>query len=105
MSRGNKTFLLGILGAAIAWFLGTYLVGIAELTHTTAAGVVDMADPYAISKAVNDPTFTATLSWGTLKLTGLYWALAFPLLLAFGVFIAIVLLSFVTRPRNDRQYR
>lgn len=79
MISNKKRLLVAIAAAVFAWLGGTWLVGVADEQYLTAAGVVDMSDPFVIERAIMDPTFTATLSWGSITLQGLYWSFAFHL--------------------------
>ena len=96
---GNKYFLFAIAGAIGAWLAGTSLVGMAEERHYTASGSVDMLDPHAIGSAMADPAFTASLTWGSFTLTGMYWALFLPLAMAAFTFVVVIVIS---RLRCDR---
>ncbi|HSE01489.1 MAG TPA: hypothetical protein VLB72_12215 [Burkholderiales bacterium] len=100
ISPGLKTTLVAIISAVVAWALGIWLVGIADVTYLTAEGVVNMTDPNAVSAAVNDPTFTSTTAWGGLKLEGLHWPFVLPYLLAGVTFLSVITFWFATRHRK-----
>jgi hypothetical protein len=104
MSRGSKYFLLALGGGVFAWVLGVMLIGYADVRYFTSSGVVDMLDPAAISAALSDPSFTATVSWGRLSLTGVHWTFSFPLLLATATFIGVLLIAKIRQARahHDR---
>ena len=55
MTRSKKFLLGAILGAALAWLGGTFLVGIAHVQWYTASGTVNMLDHIAIDRALKDP--------------------------------------------------
>ncbi len=97
MTRGTKYFLSALVASLISWLFGVYLVGIASFRHYTAHGDVDMSNTSEIQLALADPTFTAELGWGAIKLTGLYWSFALPLLLAAGAFFLVVAAGLVRR--------
>lgn len=99
MTRGTKYFLLALGGAVAAWVIGTTLIGYADIRYFTNAGTVDMLNPTAISTALRDPSFTATVSWGRFVLKGIHWTFSFPLLLAAITFIAVLLFAKVRRSR------
>lgn len=61
-----------------------------------------MSDPFVIERAIMDPTFTATLSWGSITLQGLYWSFAFPLGLAVGAFVLGLAIGHARRKRADK---
>ena len=48
-----------------------------------------MLDPVAINRALGDPTFTVTLSWGEFSLVGKYWSLFLPIVFAAGAFVVV----------------
>lgn len=52
-----------------------------------------MLDPMAIDRALNDPTFTASLSWGEFSLVGKYWALFLPIAFAVGAFVFVLVIG------------
>ena len=91
MTRSTKYFLAAIFSAVGAWVAGTMLVGVADLRYFTASGPVDQLDSYAVSRALADPTYTASLSWGSFTLTGIHWTFTLPLIFAGAVFIAVLL--------------
>jgi hypothetical protein len=76
MTRGSKVFLSVIVG----FFAGLYAIGSAEEIVVTARGVVNMTDPFEVSRAMSDPTFRQALRWGPLSLEGRGWAIIVPLL-------------------------
>lgn len=49
-----------------------------------------MLDPMAIERALIDPTFTASLSWGEFSLAGKYWVLFLPIAFAVGAFVLVL---------------
>jgi hypothetical protein len=99
MSRGKK-ILLAVIVAVSSWFFGVHLIGIATVSDFTASGLVDMSDSSAVSRALSDPTFTTTYSWGNLTLTGIYWALLLPILFAI-VATAILLIGLRISSRKN----
>lgn len=99
MTRGTKYFLLAIVGGVIAWVIGTTVVGYADTRYFTSGGTVDMLNATAVSTALRDPSFTATLTWGSFTLRGVHWTFSLPLLLAAIAFIVILLVARVRAPR------
>ncbi|KRA15340.1 hypothetical protein [Lysobacter sp. Root604] len=99
MTRGTKTFLMAIGSAVAAWVVGLYLVGSATIRHFTAGGTVDMTDASKIARALGDSTFNATMSWGSVTLTGTHWPFTFPILLGLAAFVLV----FVLRGRRPSQ--
>lgn len=100
MTRGTKYFLLAVGSAVVGWVIGTALVGFAEITHFTSRGTVDMLSASAISAALRDPTFTATLRWGSFELTGMHWISLLPLLIGFFSFVSVLCVAWVRRPKD-----
>lgn len=101
MTSDKKRLMVAIAAAVFAWLVGTWLVGVADEQYLTAAGVVNMSDPFAIERAIKDQTFTATLSWGSITLQGLYWSFAFPLGLAVGAFVLFLGIGHARSKRAD----
>ena len=99
MTRSTKYFLLAIGVAAVTWVIGTILVGYADTRYFTNSGTVDMLNSSAVSNALTDPSFTATLTWGNFTLKGIYWTFLLPVLLAAIAFISILLIAKARKPR------
>lgn len=82
LSRSSKLFFAASAAALFGWVFGTILIGKASIRHLTSSGPVDMTNPEAALRAIQDPTFTASMSWGTLTLTGTAWPIVLPVLCA-----------------------
>lgn len=93
MTRSKKILLIAVVGAFLAWVAGTFLVGIANERWYTASGAVNMLDPMAIDRALRDPTFTTSLSWGGFSLVGKHWALSVPIAFAVGAFVLVLVVG------------
>ncbi len=93
MTRSKKTLLIAVVGAFLAWLAGISLVGIADEHWYTATGTVNMLDPIAIDRALRDPTFTASLSWGEFSLVGKHWAFLLPVTFAVGAFVLVLVIG------------
>jgi hypothetical protein len=93
VTRGTKYFLLAIAAAAVAWAIGTIAIGYAEIRYFTSSGAVDMLNATAISVALSDPSFTATLTWGGFTLKGIHWTFSLPLLLAAITFVSVLVVA------------
>jgi hypothetical protein len=93
MTRSKKTLLIAVIFSFLAWLAGTFLVGTATENWYTTSGTVNMLDPMAIERALNDPTFTASLSWGEFSLTGRYWSLFLPICFALGAFVSVLVIG------------
>lgn len=102
MSRSGRNILIATIAAFIAWILGTALVGTAEEHHMTASGLVDMTNALDISRAMKDPTFTASLSWGSVSLNGLLWSTLLPVLLAALAFVGTLVFARGVGKRRDK---
>lgn len=100
MTRGTKSFLLAICAAITAWVIGLYLVGSATIRHFTSRGSVDMTDASQVARALRDPTFDATMSWGGVTLTGVHWPGTFPIILGLVAFVLVLIVRVATRPKN-----
>ena len=105
MTRPKKILLIAVVGAFLAWLAGTFLVGIANVHWHTALGTVNMLDPMAIDRALRDPSFTASLSWGDLSLVGKYWALFLPIAFAVGVFVLVLVVGHLLARRQQGRAR
>lgn len=92
MRRSTKNALTALGSAVLAWVIGTYLIGVASVRTFTSSGEVDMMDPHAINRALADPSFTVTYSWGSFILEGNHWGFSFPLLLALLSFASAIIL-------------
>lgn len=88
-SRSTKLFLTASAAAIVSWVAGTILIGKATIRYVTSSGVVDMTKADQALRAVQDPTFTATVSWGTVTLTGTAWVFMLPILLAIAAVLAV----------------
>lgn len=93
MTRSKKILLIAVIASFLAWLAGTFLVGTANEHWYTASGAVNMLDPIAIDRALKDPTFTASLSWGKFSLTGKYWGLFLPIGFAVGAFVSVLVIG------------
>lgn len=90
MTRSKKILLIAVVASFLAWLAGTFFVGTANEHWYTASGTVNMLDPMAIDRALKDPTFTASLSWGEFSLAGKYWGLFLPIGFAVGAFVFVL---------------
>lgn len=90
MTRSKKIILFAVASAFLAWLAGTFLVGIANEHWYTGSGAVNMLDHLAIDRALRDPTFTASLSWGEFSLVGKYWGIFLPIAFAIGAFVLVL---------------
>ncbi|MEW8330101.1 MAG: hypothetical protein AB2692_04130 [Candidatus Thiodiazotropha sp.] len=100
MTRGTKRFISAVLMAIVGFVIGIYLVGIGEQQYTTSRGDVDMTDAMAISRAIKDPTFTGTFSWGSFTLPGKNWPLIIPFGGAVTGFISVIVFSRRSKNKN-----
>lgn len=103
MRKSTKKTLTAVGSAFLAWVIGTYLIGVASVRNFTSSGDVDMMDSLTVSRALGDPSFTATYSWGSLTLEGHHWAFSFPLLLALFTFVAAVILMWERSQNGSRK--
>lgn len=101
LSRSSKIFFAASAAAVVSWVVGTILIGRAVIRYITAAGVVDMTKPGQVLGAVQDPTFTATVSWGALTLRGTAWVYMLPILLAIVGALAVVGIAAYTKGRGS----
>lgn len=101
MTRSKKLLLIAVVGAFLAWLAGTFLVGIANEHWYTASGTVNMLDPMAIDRAIRDPTFTASLSWGEFSLVGKHWTLLLPIAFAVGEFVLVLVVGHLLARRQE----
>ena len=99
MTRGTKSFLMATVAALFAWVAGTTMIGMAEIRHTTSSGLVDMTDATQITRALRDPSFTASVAWGDFALHGTAWPFLFPILLAVCVFVAVLVIRAITKSK------
>ena len=99
MTRGTKSFLMAIFAALFAWAAGTTMIGMAKIRHTTSTGVVDMTDASQITRALRDPSFTASVTWGDFTLHGTAWPFLFPVILAVSVFMVVLVVRAITKPK------
>lgn len=101
MRADKKRLLASFALAFFGLILGFWTVGMGESVEYTSSGIVDMRDPRAVSRAMDDPSFTATYSWGggAFQLTGLYWAVAIPALFLVVGFVLPHLLHRIRRKK------
>lgn len=92
-SRSTKLFFAASAAAILSWVVGTILIGKASIRYVTSSGVVDMTRPDEALQAVQDPTFTAIVSWGTVTLTGTAWVFMLPMLFAIASALTVYLLG------------
>lgn len=97
MRQQTKYILIAIVAALSAWLVGTYLVGIADIQEFTASGPIDMRDVHQIKRAISDPTFTTTYSWGDITLHGWYWAFILPFGAAVFSFVSVLVVAGIRR--------
>ena len=69
MSSKNKKLLLAIFGALMSWVICLYIWGLGVDKSFTASGPVVMTDPSQVYKALEDPTFQQTVSWGAITIS------------------------------------
>src|SRR5687767_4758568 len=93
VSRGSKYAVAAFLAAATAWVLGTAAVGMANVRWFTASRTVNMLDPNDISRAMADPTFTSSYTWGSFTLVGTHWSFLIPCGVALIAFSAVITLA------------
>lgn len=93
MSNKNKKLLLAIFSAALSWAVCLYIWGLGVDKSFTASGPVVMTDPSQVYKALEDPTFQQTVSWGVLTVSQRAMGgicIAVPLI----IFVLILVFSF-----------
>ena len=95
LARSSKLFFAASASAVAAWVIGTICIGKAAIRHVTSSGVVDMTNPNEMLRAVQDPTFTTTVSWGAFTLTGNAWVFMLPILFAAAAVFAVYVLGVV----------
>jgi hypothetical protein len=97
MRRQTKYLLVAIGVAMLVWIGGVLAIGLAEVRHLTASGVVEMRNAHQVSRALSDPTFATTYSWGSITLHGSYWGVLIPFGGAALSFATVVLISIIRR--------
>jgi hypothetical protein len=102
MSRGTKTFLMGIGAALITFVLFTYLVGLSEDYAFTASGPVDLLNAESMHKALQDPTFEEGIKWGDIRLTTRQSSLLF-LVLPIVSFLLVVVARVLIHPKVPKK--
>lgn len=89
----TKKILVALVSAIISWMICLYIWGLGNNRSFTSSGQINPADPNELYKALSDPTFQETVSWGHLTITqntAFIVSMVTPLL----VFIALLILAF-----------
>lgn len=89
----TKKILVALVSAVISWMVCLYIWGLGNNRSFTSSGQINPADPNELYKALSDPTFQETVSWGHLTITqntAFILSMGIPLL----VFIVVLVLAF-----------
>lgn len=87
-----KRILVALATAVISWAGCLYIWGLGSSRSFTSSGQINPSDPNQLYKALSDPTFQETVSWGHLTITqntAFILSIAIPLL----VFIAVLIVT------------
>lgn len=98
MRRSTKYFLLAIISGFLTWAFCTTLIGYADVIYLTDGGPVDFSDTVALSSAIDDPSFTATYTWGEVTLRGFFWGGWGPLVLGGLAFMSVFVIERLRKP-------
>lgn len=102
MRRSSKIFVLALLCGGAAWFAGTMAVGVADVKWFTTTATIDIQDALQVSRALADPTFTSSYSWGSFTLVGTHWSVLIPYGAAFLAIGVVILTARMRRkPRSS----
>ncbi len=65
----TKKIPLALVSAVISWMACLYIWGLGNNRSFTSSGQINPTDPNELYKALSDPTFQETVSWGHLTIT------------------------------------